>query len=146
MSNQNREVKEVYSCTLGCVSMDLTTITTFSESKAERLYKRRRNNRALVYSIGLQYQFVDSYKIMEEKAVYAWDQMACEIGGFIGLVIGSSFISLIEIVAYFILKIVYKIAWETLFLDTGYHKSCGNALGINRPLGLSKKNNTKELF
>uniref|UniRef100_A0A7M5VAW5 Uncharacterized protein n=2 Tax=Clytia hemisphaerica TaxID=252671 RepID=A0A7M5VAW5_9CNID len=109
MSNQNREVKEVYSCTLGCVSMDLTTITTFSESKAGRLYKRRQNNRTLVYSIGLQYQFVDSYKIMEEKAVYAWDQMACEIGGFIGLVIGSSFISLIEIVAYLILKLVYKI-------------------------------------
>ena len=45
---------------------------------------------------------------MEEKELYTWDQMACEIGGFIGLVIGMSILSLIEIIVYVCLLVARK--------------------------------------
>ena len=101
--------KTSHSCTFACESLDLSTISTFSTYSKPRLLAKRKNNRTLVYNIGLQHQSVDSYKVMEEKEVYSWDQMACEMGGFIGLVIGASFISLIEIIASIILRLVHKI-------------------------------------
>ena len=47
-----------------------------------------------VYKVDIQYI---------EKQLYSWDQIAGEVGGFVGLVIGASFISIIEIVLHIIL-------------------------------------------
>ena len=55
--------------------------------------------------MAVQLQRVDTYKIMEEKELYTWDQMACEVGGFIGLIMGMSIISLVEICAYICLRL-----------------------------------------
>ena len=55
--------------------------------------------------MSVQLQRVDTYKIMEEKELYTWDQMACEVGGFIGLIMGMSIISLVEIGAYICLRL-----------------------------------------
>ena len=61
-----------------------------------------------VYRVDIQYVNIDSYRSVEEKQLYSWDQIAGEVGGFLGLVIGASFISVIEIVLYLILCCISK--------------------------------------
>ena len=61
------------------------------------------NNNNKVYRVDIQYVNIDSYRIVEEKQLYSWEQIAGEVGGFLGLVIGASFISVIEIILYLIL-------------------------------------------
>ena len=46
------------------------------------------------YKLSIQLQRVDAYKIMEEKELYTGYQMACDVGGFIGLVMGMSLVSI----------------------------------------------------
>ena len=46
---------------------------------------------------------------MEEKQLYTLSQMACEIGGFVGLIMGMSMISLIEVVVFIVLSIAKRI-------------------------------------
>ena len=66
--------------------------------------------RKLVYSLNVGYQTVDHYQVMEEKALYTWDQLASEFGGLCGLVVGASILSIVELVFYFVLVISYKLA------------------------------------
>ena len=47
---------------------------------------------------------------MEEKKLYSWEQMLAEIGGIVGLLIGMSALSLIEILSYIGLAIMKKLA------------------------------------
>ena len=54
----------------------------------------------------IQYQSIDTYTVMEEKPLYRWDQLACEIGGIISVLIGMSVISVIELIVYVVLKIM----------------------------------------
>ena len=95
------ETKGITRCQFPCEDLDLGIMSTFHERNMKR-YK------SPIYRISLQYQRVDAYKVMEEKELYSWDQMACEIGGFIGLVIGASVISMVEIVTYVCLAIVKR--------------------------------------
>jgi len=95
------ETQKTKNCAFPCTDLDLGVMPSFNERKKSK-------NRSATYRISLQYQRVDAYKVMEEKELYPWDQMACEIGGLIGLVIGASIISLVEIIAYFFLVIVNR--------------------------------------
>lgn len=52
------------------------------------------------FHVDILYERVDSYRVMEEKALYTWNQLACEIGGFLGLVMGASILSLVEVITY----------------------------------------------
>ena len=94
------ETQKTKNCAFPCTDLDLGVMPSFNERKKSRMTAK--------YRISLQYQRVDAYKVMEEKELYPWDQMACEIGGLIGLVIGASIISLVEIIAYFFLVIINK--------------------------------------
>ena len=98
------ETKRSTLCAFPCQDLDLGVISTFNERNVEKY----RGN-ILKFRVSLQYQGVDSYKVMEEKELYSWDQMACEMGGLIGLVIGASVISLVEILAYIFLVIMQKL-------------------------------------
>ena len=49
-----------------------------------------------VYDVELQLESVDSYTLMEEQPIYSLEQLSAEIGGFLGLVVGASFLSFIE--------------------------------------------------
>ena len=55
------------------------------------------------YSVEIGYQTSDSYQIMEEKELYPWDKFASEFGGLIGLLIGASLFSVVEIFVYLLL-------------------------------------------
>ncbi|XP_066931745.1 acid-sensing ion channel 4-A-like isoform X2 [Clytia hemisphaerica] len=94
------ETQKTKNCAFPCTDLDLGVMPSFNE--------RKKGKSQTKYRISLQYQRVDAYKVMEEKELYPWDQMACEIGGLIGLVIGASIISLVEIIAYVFLVIVNK--------------------------------------
>ena len=61
------------------------------------------------YRVGVQLKSAQEYKIMEEKPLYTLSQMACEIGGFIGVIMGMSVMSLVEILVVFVLSILKKI-------------------------------------
>lgn len=89
-------------CQFPCEEMDLAILSTFSER-----HKRADGNKS-VYRINLQYQRVDSVRVLEEKEMYTWSQMLCEIGGFVGLVIGASVISVVELSTYITLMIINK--------------------------------------
>ena len=52
-----------------------------------------------VYSFGVQLENVDMYTVMEEQPLYSAEQMSSEIGGFLGLVVGASMLSFIELFA-----------------------------------------------
>ena len=95
------ETKGITRCQFPCEDLDLGIMSTFHERNMKR-YK------SPIYRISLQYQRVNAYKVTKEKELYSWDQIACEIGGLIGLVIGVSFISMVEIVAYICLAIVKR--------------------------------------
>ena len=95
------ETKGITRCQFQCEDLDLRIMSTFHERNMKR-YK------SPIYRISLQYQRVNAYKVTKEKELYSWDQIASEIGGLIGLVIGVSFISMVEIVAYICLAIVKR--------------------------------------
>ena len=52
-----------------------------------------------VYAFGIQLENVDTYTVLEEQPLYSAEQMSAEIGGFLGLVVGASMLSFIEIFA-----------------------------------------------
>ncbi|XP_065645107.1 uncharacterized protein LOC105844209 [Hydra vulgaris] len=84
--------------------------TQISMVVSSRNYFKNDQRRDLkIYSIGIQYTLVDSYRIVKEKQLYYIHQLACEIGGLIGLMVGFSLISAIEIVACSVLWLMCKI-------------------------------------
>lgn len=83
-------------CPFPCDELDVGISSTFNEwIEADEMITQQ--DTSYVYNINLQLQSIDSYTAMEEKPLYSADQMACEIGGFLGLVMGASFLSFIEI-------------------------------------------------
>ncbi|XP_057302131.1 acid-sensing ion channel 5-like [Hydractinia symbiolongicarpus] len=78
-----------YDCPFPCDELEFGMVTSFTNLA--------KTSNKFVYTMDLNYRIVDMYRIYEEKALYNWDQMAAEIGGFIGLVIGASIISFVEI-------------------------------------------------
>ncbi|XP_066925592.1 acid-sensing ion channel 5-like [Clytia hemisphaerica] len=95
------ETQKTKNCNLPCQELQLAITTSSSERKKDKSRTK--------YRISLQHQLIDAYKVMEEKELYPWDQMACEIGGLIGLAIGASIISLVEVIVYAFLVIVNKV-------------------------------------
>ncbi|XP_066920964.1 acid-sensing ion channel 5-like [Clytia hemisphaerica] len=95
-------------CAFPCSEIELMFFPTF---------KRARNNTSTpTYKLTIKYHHVAAYRIMEEKALYSWDQLACEIGGFISVVIGASIISMIEVLVFLILVIVKKLTTSCVIL------------------------------
>ena len=87
------------SCPFPCNELEIATFATHAEMDEDFETIVSSNDTKYYYQVELQLLNVDSYKIMEEKELYTWDQMACEIGGFLGLVMGASMLSMIEIIA-----------------------------------------------
>ena len=56
-----------------------------------------------IYELHLHYQNPNIFTKIEEKELYTRDEMLGEVGGFLGLMIGASCISLLELMAYVML-------------------------------------------
>lgn len=99
-----KELNPASDCRFPCEDLDLHVVSSVHEGN-HAFKKSKIPNDTTRYEINVQFQRVDTYKIMEEKELYTWDQMACEIGGFIGLIMGMSIISLVEVLAFICLTI-----------------------------------------
>lgn len=92
-----RTVQSTNSCPVPCEELELMTMSTFHDSKMKDSYQ-----------VDIQLQDVDSYKVITEHQVFTWDMLAGGVGGFLGLMIGASLVSLIEILVYVFLCLVQK--------------------------------------
>ena len=52
------------------------------------------------FVIRLKNRLRNTYKVLEEKEVYSWDSFISESGGLIGVMIGASVLSILEILAF----------------------------------------------
>lgn len=57
----------------------------------------------------LEFKHPEFFTIIEEKESYALQEMLGEIGGFLGLMIGASCMSLLELIIYLILSVIRKL-------------------------------------
>ena len=127
ISFSKSEVAGVDDCPVPCEELELSVVSSFHELSHKKNNKNNKNNKKNetstnrnhdeycedeevepVYRVDIQYVNIDSYRIVEEMQLYSWDQIAGEVGGFLGFVIGASFISIIEIVLYLILCCISK--------------------------------------
>ena len=61
------------------------------------------------FHIELAYEHPEFYHLMEEKQAYAIENLLAEIGGFLGLMIGASLLSVVEIFEYCSMLLMKKI-------------------------------------
>ena len=94
----SRALQRTTSCGFPCNDYDLSVIHSTNELKGTKSK----------YRIIIQFQKVDTYQTIEEKEIYTWDQMLSEMGGLIGLIIGASVISVVEILVYLFLVFLKK--------------------------------------
>ena len=105
MLNQANEKQIHFSeCNFPCHEIDVSTVTHFYEDPSVKPNNKTKND-TYRYKIDLSYRLVDTYTQIEEAPRYTWDQVLSEIGGFLGLVIGASVISLFEILACITIKL-----------------------------------------
>ena len=58
------------------------------------------------YHVQIEFQDKDFYQLSVEKELYPWDKMLGEIGGILGLMVGASALSFLELLIYIILRFV----------------------------------------
>ena len=63
----------------------------------------------LAIQVSIKYRSVDTYNIMEEKELFTWSQMVCQIGGFLGIIIGMSVMSVVEVLVYVVLLLAHRL-------------------------------------
>ena len=100
-----KELRNLKHCQFACEILDLDYYSTF-QSRHDKIKKSSNVRR---YEIGIQLKTANEYRVMQEKPLYTVSQMACEIGGFVGLIMGMSVISLIEIMVIIVLYIAKRI-------------------------------------
>lgn len=61
------------------------------------------------FHIELAYENPELYHLMEEKQAYTTENLLAEIGGFLGLMIGASLLSVVEIFGYCSMLLMKKI-------------------------------------
>ena len=87
-------------CPVPCQELELYTVAAFYSTERKVVP---------IYSLAIQLDKFDSYRVIEEKQLYSWDQIAGEIGGLLGLFIGASFVSAVELIVYMILTVIHKV-------------------------------------
>ena len=104
-------------CPFPCNETEMSVLTNFNRWTKEEmkgatdlLETKNLSN----YRLDFQYQRVDSYRLIEEMELYTLYQMACEIGGFVGLVIGASILSFIEIFTLVTLSIYRRFQYPKI--------------------------------
>ena len=101
--------EETGKCPFPCEETEFPMTTTFNKRTRSEVKK---DGGETVFRIGLQHHNVDSYRLIEEKQLYGWDQILGEIGGLVGLVLGASIISLLELFAFLLICFLQKLSHE----------------------------------
>ena len=100
-----KELRDLKHCQFACEILHLNYYTTF-QSRHDKIDKPSNVRR---YEIGIQLKAANEYRVMREKPLYTASQMACEIGGLVGLIMGMSVVSLIEVMFIIVLYIAKRI-------------------------------------
>ena len=80
------------------------------ENETANLCQRFENNftRFEYFHIELAFEYPELFDLLEEKQAYTFENLCAELGGFLGLMIGISTISVVEILAYLSMILVKK--------------------------------------
>ena len=97
---QSQKVQDIHDCPFPCEEIEYMTRLFMYDNTPYQ-------NKQTRYRFHVQYLNIDSYHLIEEKQLITWDQVAGKIGGLISLVLGASFISIIEIGFYLSLSLLY---------------------------------------
>ena len=62
------------------------------------------------FHIELSFEYPEFFELMEEKQLYTVENLFAELGGFLGLMIGISIISVVEIFAYFSMLLIKRLS------------------------------------
>ena len=68
----------------------------------------KKSAKFFIYELHLHYKNPNLFTKIEEKELYPRDEMLGEVGGFLGLMIGASCISLLELMAFVMLALIKK--------------------------------------
>ena len=90
---------DIYSsnCHVPCDEVDYVTVVTSNKVSKTDLEKEY-----IYYWVDIHHNAF-RYKKYTEKELYSWEQLAAELGGYLGLFIGASAFSVIEIIIYLFL-------------------------------------------
>jgi len=98
MKRQSHEVKDT-DCPVPCEEIEYTTrLYSYATPQNAKDHEER-------YRVHMQYSNVDSYQLIEEKQLVPLSRVVGNVGGLIGLILGASIISVIEIVIYLALSL-----------------------------------------
>ena len=80
------------------------------ENETANLCQRFENNftRFEYFHIELAFEYPELFDLLEEKQAYTFENLCAELGGFLGLMIGISIISVVEILAYLSMILMKK--------------------------------------
>lgn len=90
-------------CPLSCKSYEFKYFWTFQANTAANVVKKSPR-----YEVTIQLKNPNEFDVMEEKQLYTLRQMLCEVGGFVGLIMGMSVISLIEVSVVLTLSVIKR--------------------------------------
>ena len=96
------ENDELNNCPLPCEELDFD----INQSSLDGILERMDSPKEYAYSVVVYFPRPGTYKVMEEKELYPWDQIACELGGFVGIALGCSLLSLFEIMVCLFLSFI----------------------------------------
>lgn len=96
-----KEIKDALYCHFPCESLELSIIPSFTDNM---IYPD-------TYTVNIHFHQIDIIRMIEEKELYSWYQMTSQVGGFVGLIIGASLMSLVEIIAYLTIRL-YKLCFR----------------------------------
>lgn len=84
-------------------------INSFGRKRCFPYDSTKRATKFFLYTINIEYENPETFTTIEEKELYPFSQMLAEIGGFLGLMIGASGISVLELIVFSILTIAGKL-------------------------------------
>ena len=84
-----------------CCNINLGDSNT--QPKCIQRNKNKRTASFSKFSFSIHYQHPQIYTTIEERELFSFSEMLAEVGGFIGLLIGASCMSLVELIIYAIL-------------------------------------------
>lgn len=105
----NHEWKTNADCRFPCEEYDYSIVSNILQD-ADLTIPPHSNT---FWQLSIRFRYIDIYKVMEEKQIFTWNQIICDIGGLVGIIIGMSVLSLVEIVVYICMRIL---RWVVLWL------------------------------
>ena len=88
--------------------MNLESFVTNGTIHCLREQSTNITNTLLQYSLRLSYLHPESYTIIEEKGLYNFSELLADVGGFLGLMVGASCLSLLELVICITLMVLKR--------------------------------------